>query len=224
MINPHPGGLVESNQIALVGGNGQLEVAQDDVALALDAEAAAGQTRVGSDTEHTDVAANVHDAAAAQHAADTDNTASGDGGLQGRAGRHGRARAAASASDTCTVSHQLVDGRRATAAAAAAATSSGRRRHRNTSGAGDSGEAGRARALPVARALLGDLLGLVVAVGRPRGEARGGRVGGLGEGRAERRRGGRLGLDEAGAGIGVRVGTAQGHGGEGEQIRGVHVW
>lgn len=88
-------------------------------------------------------------------------------------------------------------------------------------GGGRRGRAGGASV--VARALLGDLAGLVAAVGRPRGEASGRRHGALGECGAEGRGGSLVGADVAGAGIAVRVGTAEDSREDGEEGVAVHL-
>lgn len=85
VIDPYPRSFVKSNQITFTSRHGQLQVAQNDIALALDAETAIGQTGVGPNTQNADVAADVHDSTAIQYAANTDDAAGRDGALQSRA-------------------------------------------------------------------------------------------------------------------------------------------
>ena len=170
VVNPDPGSTVQGNEIAFADGDRHLQVAQDDVASIPDAETAICNTRAGANTEDRGVALNVHGAASTEVAVDADDTTSRDSGLEGRAGRDCGSGAAATTSDTSTVSDELVDRSRAARATttAAGAGRSGVLRGcgRGTRALGGA-ESGRGSALPVARALLGDLLGLVTAVGGP---------------------------------------------------------
>lgn len=92
MIDPDPSGFVKSDEITAGSSNIEPQVTKDDIALLPDAEATTvAETRVGADTENRSVAEKIDNTTTAEHAADTDDAASGDGSPESRAGRDGSA-------------------------------------------------------------------------------------------------------------------------------------
>lgn len=172
-------------------------------------------TGLGANTEHRGGTTQVDNPAPIQDTRDLNHTPAADRRRQPRARRHRGPAAAAAARGARRVSDKPVDGRRATRVG----RRGGCRGRRGRLGRGSRHCRRRRRpAGKIATALLGDGARLVGAVaGRPRGQARGRRHRGLGEGRAKGRRGvPAVGAQVRGARVGVWVGAGP-HAGDREE-------